>query len=294
MLHFEIAGEELRVAQSINPPSVYLDHWALREISESDVLSRRFSKVLKGQGGTLALSWLNVAEFSKVADDAQRRKADSFLDTLSPNLFWLNPDFFTVSKNEELSSGQALSILPHSDHEFAHAYVMIGLAKYAKPPDLGPRSFFSAIRANPKIRNQYDDLADQIVSQIEWLRRTFESSKEMQLAVKTGPQAGSFSRGTRIIAGNLIGRFLKDKLRKPGRNDAIDLSHAVVSVSYCDYVLLDGQWAAMVNDLREHIAKTGVSIPMAKVFSKRANGLEEFLKELEARPNKAEPDANRR
>jgi hypothetical protein len=108
----------------------------------------------------------------------------------------------------------------------------------------------------------------------------------MREALKALPKARSLSRGTRLIGRELIGRFLKDKLRRPSRNDAIDLSHAVVAVSYCDYVLLDGQWVAMVNDLRVRFTKAGVTIPVAKVFSKRANGMEEFLNELEARVDK--------
>jgi hypothetical protein len=38
----------------------------------------------------------------------------------------------------------------------------------------------------------------------------------------------------------------------------------------------------MVNDLRHRIATAGLPIPIAKVFSKRANGIENFLAELEA------------
>jgi len=114
------------------------------------------------------------------------------------------------------------------------------------------------------------------------LRRDFETSKAMRAALQAPPKGQSPQRGTRLIARELIGRFLRDKLLKLNRNNAIDLSHAVVSVSYCDYFLLDSQWAAMVNDCRSRIIKAGVSIPIAKVFSKRANGLEHFLRELEA------------
>ena len=118
--------------------------------------------------------------------------------------------------------------------------------------------------------------------QIRSLRGEFDNSKAMRTAIEEYPR-GQSARGTRLIGRDLISRFLKDKLLKLNRNNAIDLSHAVVSVSYCDFVLLDGQWASMVNACRQRIAKAGLSVPIAKVFSKRGSGVEKFLTELEAK-----------
>jgi hypothetical protein len=56
MIHFATADAVLWVAQEISSPSVYLDPWALREISESEALARRFSKALRLRGGALVLS----------------------------------------------------------------------------------------------------------------------------------------------------------------------------------------------------------------------------------------------
>jgi hypothetical protein len=105
----------------------------------------------------------------------------------------------------------------------------------------------------------------------------------MRAAIQAPLTAEPYSRGTNLIARHLIAPFLKDKLRTINRNNAIDLTHAVVPVSYCDYVLFDGQWAAMVNDLRHRITTAGLPVPIATVFSKRANGLGAFLAELEAK-----------
>jgi hypothetical protein len=210
------------------------------------------------------LSWLNAVEFSKVTDEAQRRKADSLLNDVARNVFWLNPNFFTVGKNE---GPQDFS---HSDVEFAAFYLT------------SPPSLFTIVHAAPNIRQRYDKLADLIVSQLEWLRGEYDSNSALRSAVASPPTAHPFSRGTQIIARELIGRILKDKPLKLNRNNAIDLGHAVVSVSYCDYVLLDVQWEAMVNEMRRKFTNEGARIPIAKVFSKRANGVEAFLTELES------------
>jgi hypothetical protein len=42
--------------QHLNPPAVYLDHWALNMIAREEELARRFSTGLERRGGTLALS----------------------------------------------------------------------------------------------------------------------------------------------------------------------------------------------------------------------------------------------
>src|SRR5882724_6036493 len=197
MIYFERVGQVLRVAQEIKSPSVYLDHWALREISESDELACRFSRFLRSHGGTLVLSWLNVVEFCKVADAAQRRKADLLIHGLFPNLFWLNPDFFTVEKNERMSgTQQLLPCLPHSDLDLAYTYVRIALRNSVKPRSLRSQNIFTAIHSIPDIPKQYDELADLIVSQIEWLRTRYENTKAMQAKLRALPKRQVISRGT--------------------------------------------------------------------------------------------------
>lgn len=52
MIHFGSTGGVVQLAQELVPPRVYLDHWALREISESEQLSTRLSCALK-----LGLGW---------------------------------------------------------------------------------------------------------------------------------------------------------------------------------------------------------------------------------------------
>jgi len=59
------------VFQELISPSVYLDHWAFREITDSKTLTKRFSEALLFRGGTLVLSWLNIVEFYKVTIDTR-------------------------------------------------------------------------------------------------------------------------------------------------------------------------------------------------------------------------------
>jgi hypothetical protein len=56
--------------------------------------------------------------------------------------------------------------------------------------------------------------------------------------------------------------------------------HAVVPVAYCDLVLLDKHWETQVERVRLRLNKAGISAPIAKIFSGKANGIDRFLYEL--------------
>ena len=136
----------MQFTQKFLSPSVYLDHWALLAISESDRLSSRLCHALKLSGGTLALSWLNVVEFTKVTDESQRHKADILLNSVTPNVFWLNPDLLTVAKHERLAPSLARSEAPYSDLEMAELFIASGLYRSASAQILAPQSHFVVIQ----------------------------------------------------------------------------------------------------------------------------------------------------
>jgi hypothetical protein len=62
--------------QRDSSPTVYLDHWALRELSTTPMLADRFVAALKQRNGTLALSCTNLIEFCNVTDGHQARQAE--------------------------------------------------------------------------------------------------------------------------------------------------------------------------------------------------------------------------
>jgi hypothetical protein len=72
MIEYKInAKERLELVQKDISPSVYLDHWAWRHISENIALSDRLIKAIKAKNGTLVLSWINACEFTQVTDKKQ-------------------------------------------------------------------------------------------------------------------------------------------------------------------------------------------------------------------------------
>ncbi len=100
MIEWVILRNGLALVQKLVAPSVYLDHWALLTFSGDAELSRRFTSALEARGGTLALSWVNVAEFAKVGSEEDARRAEEFVEANLPRLFFLEANPFVVRQRE--------------------------------------------------------------------------------------------------------------------------------------------------------------------------------------------------
>lgn len=278
MIQFETRSTGLTVVQELISPCVYLDHWAFREIADSRKLSERFSKTLHSRGGTLVLSWLNLVEFCKVTIEVQRHNASSFLDKIGPNVFWINPDFFKVTEYETGRGGNFDCPLPDMEIATVHLKVLQRKSQGGSTASFGG---FDVVFNSPNIKQQFDELGSLISSQFDWMRSDPKINKSLRRPLQPLKLEQPDLHSTGLIARELIGPLVKQRDLKISHNDAIDLTHTVVPVSYCDFVLLDNAWTTRVNQMRKRFTKAGVCIPMAKVFSKKNDGLESFFKELE-------------
>ncbi|MGA9453493.1 MAG: hypothetical protein WBW41_19375, partial [Verrucomicrobiia bacterium] len=131
----------------------------------------------------------------------------------------------------------------------------------------------------------FDDTADLIINWIESGWQDYCNNPEFYSAVNRIPKSSTNKFGTRFIARELLGSFIKDRGLQIGKNrrkHVMDISHAIVAVAYCDYVLLDSHWAIQVEQARKRIRDGRASFHMAKVFSEKEDGLGKFLQELES------------
>jgi hypothetical protein len=79
----------------------------------------------------------------------------------------------------------------------------------------------------------------------------------------------------------LLGKLLVDQKGNMTQNDAMDLFHAIVPISYCDFVLLDAAWEQRVKLVGERLIQHKIGIKAAKVFSEKSKGLGHFFECLE-------------
>jgi hypothetical protein len=91
--------------------------------------------------------------------------------------------------------------------------------------------------------------------------------------------------GTDAVTRSLAATFFPDLRREITLNDAIDFLHAVVPVTFCDAVLLDGA----THDLVERARRQYPGVRMAATFSGRGDGIKRFLAHLASgqRPRRA-------
>lgn len=274
------ANGELEAGQRDMSPSVYLDHWAIRTFSENDGLATWLTTTLEARGGTLALSWANLAEFAKVTVQDRARRAEAFIEANLPRIFLLEVDPFVVieRENELLAGGSPLP--PHGDQNFLR--VLVGL----KPATLAPftvRDLLAGVQSKALVEHG-DKMADTFITCVTGGRD--EAQADLIKPVRKRPaKAEPIQRRTRFILRELVGALCLDKGKKITRNDALDFFHTVVAVAYCEFVLLDKYWETQVSRVRSRFQSSSIPVPMAAVFSQRKNGLDRFAHELEQASN---------
>lgn len=267
------------VIQQDSPPTVYLDHWALRKFSQNPALTQRFTCALEKRGGTLALSWLNLVEFSKVINPDQGRMAEEFYAANLPRVFFLDSDPFSVIRREDeiLSGGAIAPVAPHADAEFLSTFAHL---KPDTPTGFIVRELFRTVQSD-QLQPDFDRLADTVAERIQILRNEHEQKRGFRSAVDRLPSGPVIQRGTRYVLREMVRTLLIDQGVKVSRNHAIDFMHAVVPVSYCEYVLLDKHWMTQVELVRSRLSRTNLNVPLAKVYSEKSNGIERFFLALE-------------
>jgi len=271
---------ERQVSQWDISPTVYLDHWALRKFSEDQTLATRFTAALNLRNGTLALSWLNLAEFTKVTIEEQAHKAENLVEAILPQLFFLEIYPFKViqRENEALAGGSPTP--PHADIEFLKAFSQF------RPTSLNlftAHDLFRVIQArNSTLGKNFSNLGDALIKSLKALRNRTDTDPGFQSTLRRSPSGFPIQRGTRFILHELVRTFLINKQIKITTNQAIDLLHATVPVAYCDLVLLDKHWETQVDYVRSRLNAAGIPVPIARVFSSKANGVDRFLCELES------------
>ena len=272
----------LDVDHWMTSPTVYLDHWALGDLSEDDQMTIRFAGALKARGGTLALSWVNLAEFAIGTNVDSARKAETFINANLPRIFFLEPNPFAVIDRENglLAGGPPKP--PHADEQFLKAFLLFwGSNQGLSSLTLTAHDLFQTVQAQGLARRKYE-LADTFIGRIAAMRSELENDVPFRSELRRPARGSHVQTATRDILRELMRALLIDERKKVTRNDAMDFFHAVVPVTYGDFVLLDKYWETLVNRVRSRFDQVGASMPMAIVYSKKTNGIERCLKWLES------------
>lgn len=267
---------DLQVTQVITSPAVYLDHWALRLISEDAGFSAAITGALEARRGTLALSWVNLAEFLRVTAPDQTGRAEELVQANLARLFLIEVDPFVVISREDKLLAGAPPQPPHADADLLRLLAKINPGSVAP---FSARGLFHGL-IDPEVDQWPTALADMFIRSVQQLRLDNTSDPTFARAVRADPKGPPLPVGTRFILHELIRPLVVDQRKQTTQNDAMDFFHTIVPVAYCDYVLLDKHWAAQVDQARSHFKRVGMSVPMAAIFSRGRTGVEQLLDEL--------------
>jgi len=261
------------VQQSFDSPTVYFDHWAIRCFSDDSQLQDRIVNAIKNKQGTFVLSITNWAELSGPSDHRDAEAAESFLERLMPNIYLTsNTDkpmedrFRTTYEGDRGRPSPDIENLKHLGEQSIMAGTNLTLngvvtQAYATRDDVSPVFAKANHEIQEALRTQK---ADPVF--VEKARRSVPDMNRPK---------------TQVVMGELMRAWILDPIATITVNDVVDWQHSIVPISYCDYVLLDGKWEQRVQEMKRRLAKHGVNIKLAKCFSKKRDGVNRFLKDIE-------------
>lgn len=273
-VRFEINSGRLQVIQSFDFPAIYLDHWAMRQLSSDAVLGGRFLSALKASGGSLIISHVNLAEITGATDPKHADEIAKFLEAVLPNIYFAMFDVEKAIDQEKVARDTNIRLKAVPDID-----LLLEVARQ-RPDDFQPFTIAGVIKViakhREKLNTAWKDSNRKLSDHINKVRSNAETVKQAKNFKGHLPHIPTLA-----VMQELIRPIFLDKKLAIGPNDAGDIHHAITSITYCDYALLDGKWEDLYGRMARRFSELDLKIRLAKVFSERRKGLESFLNELE-------------
>ncbi len=219
---------------SVRPPLVYLDHWAIREISSDPTLRAHFLETFRSRG-TLMFSLMNVLEMARNSGESYVMMRD-LLDAVEP--YWLlsDPDAGTAHAKE------LRGLLP--PETFLVPLNVFGVI-YKSLPE-GTLRLGSALETLQD--EEFRERARGLLERPAPLRRQLAAARKRRQKGEIW-KGSRFPKGTPLWIGETLSRFLIEDGKSIKDNDVVDLFHATVPLRYAVIVLLDKAWASFAKKL---------------------------------------------
>jgi hypothetical protein len=219
---------------SVRPPLVYLDHWAIRDISSDAARRAHFLETFRSRG-TLMFSLMNVLEMARNTGESYARIRD-LLDAVEP--YWLLSDPDAGRAHQKEVRGL---LSPETFHAPLNIFGLI----YKSLPE-GTLRLGSALES---LQDQvFRDRARVLLEKPAPLRRLLEAARKRH---EKGERwnGSEFRKGSPMWIAETLARFLVEDGKRITDNDAVDLLHATVPLRYAVVVLLDKAWANFAKKL---------------------------------------------
>ena len=210
-----------------------------------------------------------ISEFSNLEDRRHATLADSLITSILPNLYLAQIDENFLSGIEKFDGRS--SLIPPAAIE-----ILDSLARRGDMPlDDRLSSLFFDIVGEKKIRGISVEIAKRFSAKI------IAMGSDSNFRKKTKNQDISDSS---TIEHKIFGELIRQSILNSENvsvNDFNDMMHALISVPFCDFVILDKKWVGIIERAHRRIDNAGANIKMPVLFSEKNNGIENFLGALE-------------
>lgn len=268
----------LTIKEIFGRPLVYLDNWALNDISSNEKHRKQFINAICKRGGTLRVSVQNIDELNKQGDQEQLKVILEMIDSIDSGFININTEEVIEKENEIIKNPFVKHKDPSRDTFLIEARLeSLGLRNLPLKPNVS--GIISIATTGTPVR-KYKDIAFA-----NHMKRKLNAAREKQEVIKEA--SGSFLKlkqkgkkydaATRELNSMAYDFIIKDtKMKMSMSSEWYDLNHVIVPVAYCDMVLIDRKW-------KEFVKQTGFEFPdIAMVFDKRS--IDEFFIQLETNP----------
>ena len=240
-------------------PWIYLDHWALREFSSNQELGKKFIDLLVKKEGTLCISWMNIFEVTNHIEGESLNSILNFYERLGNRFSYIQCNPVKVIQNE--NQYQPGNQNPGLDTELAIFYL-----KYIYGKEFKLISLRQVIKDLIRKNDIHVGMREGLERAKQSLQQEFSKYRQRYLINPKDLSSKKPLKTPRDVTPYIFSETLKQYIKgnsKIEQNDVPDIFHAVVPVSYCDFVLLDSKWATLVKNTHP---KKGVA---AEIYSKR-------------------------
>jgi hypothetical protein len=135
---------------------------------------------------------------------------------------------------------------------------------------LDPKGFLLQLR-NPGTANGFQTayrlLVEELKAGLEGARCMYQHDDNARTEVTSPPKGEPVRHPTRYIFEQTFYSIVKDNLNIDNPNNIADFFHMVVSVSYCNLVLLDKSWEERAHQVQNCLRNVGLLTHDAAVFS---------------------------
>lgn len=264
------SGPDYEIEVSSDPPLIYLDHWALRRLSENAALGARFLEAFTHRG-TVMFSLMNVAEIARDAAPHRAQQIRDFLEKLGPYWIPMTIDPLRIMEAEErrgTSDGMhpCVSVGFLLEPAFATkltsgAVSLVHVVDLTRGPD-GDELIHTTARSTAELLVSIQD------------RRAVYATNRKEIDKKYPLLSFDATKPMRGIYNGLVRYTITDTFTLNDQH-ARDLFHAIASVGCADMVTLDAHWAGQVGKLK-------LPQEFVKIYSEAK--LDAFFADLEAAP----------